>query len=66
MKTATTKTIERIEREFHRRAFGEERARVNALPPADRRTYLSRLRRRTAPATRAVSARQSLGNVKYL
>ncbi len=48
MRAAITKTIERIEQEFQRRAFGEERARVNALPVAERRAYLHRMQRRAA------------------
>jgi hypothetical protein len=53
MKAATVKAIERIEREFHRRAFGDERARVNALPPSQRRAYLARVRRRAVSSTPA-------------
>lgn len=34
--------------EFHRRAFGEEMARVNFLPLAERKAYLARLRARAA------------------
>jgi hypothetical protein len=56
MKVAIVKAIERIEREFHRRAFGDERARVNALPAAGRRAYLARLRRR-AVSSAGISAR---------
>jgi hypothetical protein len=48
MKAAMSQAIERIEREFHRRAFGEELARVNAMFPSNRRAYLSRVRRRAA------------------
>jgi hypothetical protein len=62
MKVAAAKTIERIEREFHRRAFGDERARVNALPAAERRAYLARLRCRTVSSAggnlRAVKPRR--------
>ena len=57
MKVAAAKTIERIEREFHQRAFGDERARVNALPAAERRAYLARLRRRTVSGAGGISAR---------
>ena len=34
--------------EFHRRAFGEEMARVNFLPLAERKAYLARVRARAA------------------
>jgi hypothetical protein len=34
--------------EFHQRAFGEEMARVNFLPVAERRKYLARVRARAA------------------
>jgi hypothetical protein len=57
MKAAIAKAIERIEREFHRRAFGDERARVNALPASGRRAYLARLRRRAISATGGISVR---------
>jgi len=57
MKVAAAKTIERIEREFHRRAFGDERARVNALPAAERGAYLARLRRRAVSGAGGISAR---------
>lgn len=57
MKVAAAKAIERIEQEFHRRAFGDERARVNALPPAERRAYLARLRRRAISTTGGISVR---------
>ena len=40
------KAIEQIEQAFHRRVFGDERARVNALPLTSRRAYLARLRLR--------------------
>ena len=53
MKVAVAKAIERIEQEFHRRAFGDERARVNALPLAARRAYLARVRRRAGLSTGA-------------
>ena len=50
MKLAVAKAIERIEQEFHRRAFGDERARANALSAAGRRAYLARLKRRAISA----------------
>jgi len=53
MQAATVKAIEQIEREFHRRAFGEEFARVNLLSAAERRAYLARLGRRAASLRRA-------------
>ena len=34
--------------EFHKRAFGEELARVNFLPVEERRNYLARVRARAA------------------
>lgn len=34
--------------EFHKRAFGEEMARVNFLPVEERRKYLARVRARAA------------------
>jgi hypothetical protein len=42
----TKKRIEEIELAFHRRAFGEEMARVNFLPLAERKAYLARTRKR--------------------
>ena len=42
------KALREIAREFHTRAFGEERARVNFLPAAERKQYLDRLRARAA------------------
>lgn len=39
--------IQVIALEFHKRAFGEEMARVNLLSVAERRKYLSRLRQRS-------------------
>jgi len=33
--------LRRVEYDFHVRAFGEEMARVNFLPPAERRRYLA-------------------------
>lgn len=56
MKSATVKAIERIEREFHQRAFGEELTRVNALPLRARLDYVRRLKER-ARARRPPSAR---------
>lgn len=46
MHAATVRIIERLEREFHRRAFGDELARVNFLPLSQRRAYVARLRER--------------------
>ena len=46
MDATTVRIIERIEREFHRRAFGDELARVNFLSPSLRRAYVARLRQR--------------------
>ena len=57
MKLAVAKAIERIEQEFHRRAFGDERARANALPAAGRRAYLARLKRRVISANGGILAR---------
>jgi hypothetical protein len=42
------KALREITWDFHVRAFGEERARVNFLPPAQRRRYVQRLRARAA------------------
>ena len=56
MKRANMQTIERIEREFHRRAFGEEMARVNFLPPSKRRAYAARLARRALSRRRGFSS----------
>ncbi len=50
MKAAIRQYIKEVERAFHRRAFGDERARVNLLPVAQRRAYLNRTRRRAAGA----------------
>jgi hypothetical protein len=63
MKVAAAKAIERIEREFHQRAFGDERARVNALPAAGRRAYLARLRRRAVAGTGGISTRFLTGRL---
>lgn len=38
--------------EFHKRAFGEEMARVNFLPVEERKKYLARVRARAAAAKR--------------
>ncbi len=38
--------IHQIAVEFHRRAFGEEMARVNFLPLGERKKYLARIRQR--------------------
>ena len=38
--------LRRIALDFHRRAFGDEMARVNFLPLAKRKAYLRRLRSR--------------------
>jgi hypothetical protein len=46
MNAATQRRIREIEWDFHRRAFGEELARVNFLPLAERKAYLARLRER--------------------
>jgi len=46
MKKVIVRAIECIERDFHRRAFGEELARVNALSRAQRWAYLARLKDR--------------------
>ena len=40
--------LREITLEFHKRAFGEEMARVNFLPAAQRRKYLARVRARAA------------------
>ena len=50
MNADVLRSIKRIEQDFHRRAFGEEMARVNFLPVAQRRAYVARLRRRAAAA----------------
>ena len=42
------KALREIAWEFHARAFGEEQARVNFLPAAERRLYVERLRARAA------------------
>ena len=42
------KSLHDITLEFHKRAFGEERARVNFLPVEERRKYVARLRARAA------------------
>jgi hypothetical protein len=45
--------IQAIALEFHRRAFGEEMARVNFLPIGERKKYVSRVRqRKDRPATK--------------
>lgn len=36
--------LARLEYEYHVRAFGEEMARVNFKPPAERKAYLQRMR----------------------
>ncbi|HNQ25080.1 MAG TPA: hypothetical protein PKK06_18530 [Phycisphaerae bacterium] len=56
MKSAIVKTIERIEHEFHQRAFGEELARVNALPLGRRRDYAGRLQQRVHASRRRSSS----------
>jgi len=38
--------IHAIALDFHKRAFGEEMARVNFLPLAERKKYLGRVRQR--------------------
>ncbi len=38
--------------EFHKRAFGEEMARVNFLPVQERRKYLARVRARVSKKIR--------------
>ena len=38
--------LREISLEFHKRAFGEEAARVNFLPPAERKIYLTRIKER--------------------
>lgn len=53
MKTAATRPawltpevlahLKRVEYDFHVRAFGEEMARVNALPLAERRRYVAEM-----------------------
>jgi hypothetical protein len=52
MKTSVMRYIEEIESAFHRRAFGEERARVNQMPAVERGPYLRRVRKRAARTTR--------------
>jgi hypothetical protein len=44
MNTELRKKIQEIELDFHRRAFGEEQARVNFLSLAERKAYLKRIR----------------------
>ena len=46
MDASIVRIIEQIEWDFHRRAFGDELARVNFLAPAERRAYVARLRER--------------------
>lgn len=46
MKAAIRQYIQEVERAFHRRAFGDKRARVNLLPVAQRRAYVNRMRQR--------------------
>lgn len=52
MNADVLRSIKRIEREFHRRAFGEEMARVNFLPVVQRRAYAARLRLRASALKR--------------
>jgi uncharacterized protein YnzC (UPF0291/DUF896 family) len=40
--------LQSIAFEFHRRAFGEELARVNFLPATERKAYLARIRERVS------------------
>lgn len=40
------RVIRKIIRDFHTRAFGEEAARVHALPVGERIRYMQRLRKR--------------------
>ena len=61
MDAEIVKRIERLELEFHRRAFGDELARVNFLAPAERRAYVARLRARAARRrSRSIAARQRI------
>jgi len=58
----TQRVLQAIEQRFHERAFGKEMARVNFLPPDQRRAYLARLRdrirSRKAATTRPAYSRQ--------
>jgi hypothetical protein len=47
---AARKVLRQITLEFHQRAFGEEMARVNFLPAAERKEYLARLHQRARRA----------------
>ena len=46
--TVPNRAIKKIILEFHRAAFGEEAARVHALPVAERIRYMQRLRRKAS------------------
>jgi hypothetical protein len=44
--------LQAIALEFHKRAFGEEMARVNGLPLGERKKYMNRVRERKARVER--------------
>lgn len=56
MKSSMIRFIEEVESAFHRRAFGEERARVNRMPVEERGLYLRRVRKRAARTIRLTTS----------
>jgi uncharacterized protein YueI len=58
MNAETLQRLSEIELTFHRRAFGEEAARVNFLPAAERKAYLASLRERVARRAERASSRE--------
>ncbi len=59
-RNAKNAVLRRIVLEFHKRAFGEEAARVNFLPAAARMEYLARIKNRARRrAQRTPSSRPS-------